>query len=323
MSGAADGIALPGEAGALLARWLDYLTAVRGRAALTRDAYATAVAGFLRFVAGHTGEAPDAAGLAALTIGDFRAWMAARRQAGLGARAHRRDLAARRGVYAWLEEAEGHHCPALLALATPKAPAGLPRPVPAADATAILETVAEEDVEDWIAARDVAILTLLWSAGLRVSEALGLAWSAAPLGPVLRVTGKGGRVRDVPVIPAAAGAIEAYRRLCPHRPGPDGPLFLATRGGPLRRAAVAEAMARARRALGLPDSATPHALRHAFATEILAGSGDLRAVQALLGHRSLTSTQVYTRIDDARLKATHAAAHPRARRGTGGHGLPE
>ncbi|MEM6489564.1 MAG: tyrosine-type recombinase/integrase, partial [Pseudomonadota bacterium] len=155
---------------------------------------------------------------------------------------------------------------------------------------------------------------------LRIGEALGVPWRAAPLGPSLRVTGKGGRERDVPVLPVAAEAVEAYRRACPHRPGPspgrsldpEAPLFLGVRGGRLTRSAVAAAMADARRTLGLPDSATPHALRHAFATQILQGSGDLRAVQTLLGHRSLSSTQVYTRIDDTGLVAAHAAAHPRA-----------
>ncbi|MEM9783710.1 MAG: tyrosine-type recombinase/integrase, partial [Pseudomonadota bacterium] len=135
-----------------------------------------------------------------------------------------------------------------------------------------------------------------------------------PLGPTLRVTGKGGRQRDVPVLPAAGEAVQRYCAACPHRPGREGPLFLGQRGGAMRRAQVAKVMAEGRRALGLPDSATPHALRHAFATEILAGSGDLRAVQTLLGHRSLSSTQIYTRIDDARLRAVHAAAHPRGRR---------
>ncbi|MEM6972147.1 MAG: tyrosine recombinase XerC [Pseudomonadota bacterium] len=316
-----EGPALEDGPAALLARWLDYLTAVRGRSTLTRDAYANAVAGFLGFITTHTGASPDPAALGALRITEFRAWMASRRQAGLGARALRRDLAAVRGFMAWIEEAHGHHCPALSTLATPKAPESLPRPVAAADAHALLDSVAEEtatasadpDAAEWQALRDVAILTLIWGAGLRVSEALGLAWGAAPLSETLRVSGKGGRERDVPVLPASREAIEAYQAACPHRPGAAGPLFLGLRGGRLQRAQVAASMARARRTLGLPDSSTPHALRHAFATEILAGSGDLRAVQTLLGHRSLSSTQIYTRVGDARLKALHAAAHPRAK----------
>lgn len=296
----------------LLARWLAYLTAIRGRAPLTRDAYATTLRGFLLFTAAHTGESLTPARLGALTVGDFRAWMVSRRRAGTGARTLRRDLAAVRGFFAWLEEAEGVQCPALLTLATPKAEAALPRPVAAADARAVIAS-AEAQEEPWIAARDAAVLTLIWGAGLRVSEALGLRWGAAPLAPTLRVMGKGAKMREVPVLPVSREAVERYRALCPHRPAPDGPLFLALRGGPLHRAGVAATMATARRALGLPDSATPHALRHAFATQLLAAGGDLRTIQALLGHASLSSTQIYTRVDETALKAVHAAAHPRAK----------
>jgi integrase/recombinase XerC len=295
----------------LLARHLSWLTAARGRAEGTRDAYANALRDFLGFVTRHTGEAPTPAALGRLTVTDFRAWMAARR-ARTGARALRRDLAAVRGFLGWLEDVEGVQCAAILAVATPRAATGLPRPVAAADAHAIIE-IASAHREPWIAARDAACLTLIWGAGLRVSEALGLDWGAAPLGETLRVTGKGGRARELPVLAASREAVEAYRRLCPHRPGPAGPLFLGARGGRLRRSAVAAAMAEARRALGLPDDATPHALRHAFATELLSAGGDLRAIQTLLGHRSLSSTQIYTRVDDARLMAVHAAAHPRGR----------
>jgi integrase/recombinase XerC len=236
----------------------------------------------------------------------------AHRRGRTGARTLRRDLAAVRGFLGWIEDVEGVQCAAILTVATPRAPSGPPRPVPAADAQAIVETVSAHR-EPWIAARDAACLTLIWGGGLRVSEALGLDWGAAPLGESLRVTGKGGRVRELPVLPVCREAIEDYRRLCPHRPGPAGPLFLGARGGRLRRAAVAGAMAEARRALGLPEDATPHALRHAFATDLLAAGGDLRTIQTLLGHRSLSSTQIYTKVDDARLRAIHASAHPRGR----------
>ncbi|MEO1776228.1 MAG: tyrosine recombinase XerC [Pseudomonadota bacterium] len=308
MSGAAA--VLEDAPAALLARWLDYLTAVRGRAPLTREAYATTLRGFLLFIAQHGGETPTAARLAALSTAEFRAWMAARRRAGIKARTLRRELAAVRGFFAWLEEAEGLHCPALLTLATPKTAPGLPRPIAAEDARAVIAAVGAHH-EPWIAARDVAALTLIWGAGLRISEALGLRWRDAPLSPAVRVIGKGGKERELPVLPVSAEAVERYRALCPHRPAPEGPLFLAPRGGPLHRSQLAASMATARRALGLPDSATPHALRHAFATQLLAAGGDLRTIQALLGHASLSTTQVYTSVDDARLRAVHAAAHPR------------
>ncbi|MEM6490039.1 MAG: site-specific integrase, partial [Pseudomonadota bacterium] len=175
-------VLLDPAAGEPLARWLDYLTATRGRAALTREAYGTSVAGFLGFMQAHLGEAPVPARLAALAIADFRAWMAARRMQGVGARTLARDLAAVRGFFAWIEETQGLHCPAVLALATPKIRPGLPRPVAANDAVAVLDRVAARPAAPWIAARDVAVLTLLWSAGLRIGEALGVPWRAAPLG---------------------------------------------------------------------------------------------------------------------------------------------
>ncbi|MGF1554527.1 MAG: tyrosine-type recombinase/integrase [Paracoccaceae bacterium] len=304
-----EGGPLPAEAQDLLARHLSWLTAVRGRAALTREAYAHALGDFLGFLVPHLGEAPGRNALGRLSVTDFRAWLAARR-ARVGARTLARDLAAVRGFFAWLEEAEGVHCPAVTRLATPRARAGLPRPVAAADASALIDAVSAERAP-WIAARDAACLTLIWGAGLRVSEALSLRWGGAPLGETIRVTGKGGRARELPVLAISREAVEDYRRRCPHRPGPDAPLFLAVRGGPLHRSVLAAAMAEARRALGLPDSATPHALRHAFATDLLAAGGDLRTIQSLLGHASLSSTQVYTKVAAARLVAIHARAHPR------------
>jgi integrase/recombinase XerC len=294
-----------------LGRWQAHLAA-RGLRPATRAAYAADLRGFLGFLAGHLGGPAGPASLAALGIGDFRAWMAAERGRGVAARTLARAVSSVRGFFAWLEEAEGISCEAVNALATPRAARRLPRPVAQEDARAVLETVGAGRAE-WIAARDRAVLTLLWGAGLRMGEALGLAWGDAPLGETVRVTGKGGRRRAVPVLPAARQAVEAYRRLCPHDPGPGGPLFLGARGGPLDSRLVRKAMEEARTALGLPASATPHALRHAFATQLLAAGGDLRAVQELLGHARLSTTQVYTGLDADRLRAVYDATHPRAR----------
>lgn len=296
---------------ALLARWQTHLAA-RGLSPLTRDAYGQDVGGLLAFLAGHLDGTPGPEALAELRIGDFRAWMAAERGRGRGGRSLARAVSAVRGFFAWLEEHEGIACAAVSLLRTPKAERSLPRPVDAEDARAVLETVEAEGAADWVGARDRAVLTLLWGAGLRISEGLSLRWGDAPLGDTLRVVGKGGKPRSVPVLPVIGAAIEHYRTLCPHRPKPEGPLFLGVRGGALQGDAVRKAMQRARALLGLPASATPHALRHAFATQLLEAGGDLRAIQTLLGHARLSTTQVYTAVGTARLAEVHARAHPRA-----------
>ena len=309
-------MAAPSEgAEALMERWLAQLSALEGASPATVRAYRRDGSGFLGFLGGHLGGPAGRAVLGRLALADFRAWMAAERARGLSARALARALSAVRSFYRWLESAEGVDCPAIHAVRAPKAPPRLPRPVAEEDARAVLDTVEAAEAEPWIAVRDRALLTLVWGAGLRVGEALGLRQRDAPLGETVRVTGKGGRIREVPVLPVSRAAVEAYRGLCPHAPGPEDALFLGARGGPLDSRLVRRAMQRARMALGLPASATPHALRHAFATQLLARGGDLRAVQELLGHASLSSTQVYTGIDEARLRAVYDAAHPRARGG--------
>ncbi|MEM7523429.1 MAG: tyrosine-type recombinase/integrase, partial [Pseudomonadota bacterium] len=196
----------------------------------------------------------------------------------------------------------------------PKTQPRLPRPVSKEDAASLIEHAGEAHDVDWIAARDAALLTLLWGAGLRISEALALNRGDAPLPEALRIRGKGGKERIAPVLPAARQAVDAYLALLGHDPGPDGPLFLGARGGRLNPRMAQLAMAQARAALGLPATATPHALRHSFATHLLEAGGDLRAIQELLGHASLSSTQVYTAVDQARLMAVYDAAHPRSRR---------
>ncbi|MBK0400685.1 tyrosine recombinase XerC [Limibaculum sp. M0105] len=296
----------------LLTRWLAQLSAVRRASPKTIEAYGRDLRDFLGFMGAHTGGGMGKTALGGLGVADFRAWMAAERDRGVGARTLGRKLAAVRSFYRWLEAAEGVDCPALLTLRTPKGARPLPRPVAAKDARALIEVVSAH-AEPWIAARDQAALTLIWGSGLRISEALGLRQKDAPLGEVIRVTGKGGKEREVPVLPVARKAVEHYRALCPHAPGRDDALFLGARGGPLNPRLLQGAMATARMALGLPASATPHALRHAFATQLLAAGGDLRAVQELLGHASLSTTQVYTGVDEIRLMEVYERAHPKAR----------
>lgn len=303
----------PGVA-ALLERWLGQLSAVRRRSPKTVEAYRRDVVRYLAFLARHLGGAPSPAGLGALGIADLRAWMAAERRRGLSARSLARALAAVRAFHRWLAEAEGIECAAIEVVRTPKVPGGLPRPVAEQEARAVLAAVGGHR-EPWIAARDQAALTLIWGSGLRISEALGLRQRDAPLGETVRVRGKGGREREVPVLPAARAAVDHYRALCPYAARPGDALFLGARGGPLNPRLLQKAMAEARVALGLPAHATPHALRHAFATQLLAAGGDLRAVQELLGHASLASTQIYTRVEGERLLEVYERAHPRARSG--------
>ncbi|MEL6479489.1 MAG: tyrosine recombinase XerC [Pseudomonadota bacterium] len=295
----------------LIHRWCAQLTAVRGLDPKTVDVYRHAATSYLGFLSRHLGGPVGRDDLGAISLTDLRAWMAAARGRGLSARSLAKEISALRSFHAWLEEAERIACPAIDALRSPKVAHRLPRPVPADDARALLDTVSLGK-QTWIIARDRAVLTLLWGAGLRISEALSLRQRDAPLGEVLRITGKRGKMREVPVLPVARAAVETYRALSPFAPVPNDALFLGARGGALDRRAISGAMAEARLALGLPASATPHALRHAFATQLLAAGGDLRAIQELLGHASLTSTQIYTEVDEARLLDAYHNSHPRA-----------
>ena len=297
------------DALALLDRWLIMLSAQRGARPATLAAYRADVRGWLDFLTGHLGGPPD---LARVATTDLRAWMAASRARGLGARSLARALSAVKGFHRWLADAEGLEAPAVAAMRGPKVARRLPRPVDIPAARALIGAVEADAREAWIGARDAAVLTLLWGCGLRISEALSLKGGDAPLPEVLRITGKGGRERLVPVLPAARAAVEAYRRRAPFALGAQDALFRGARGGALDQRLVRKAMETARAGLGLPATATPHAMRHAFATHLLAAGGDLRAIQTLLGHASLSTTQLYTAVDGARLAAIHAAAHPRA-----------
>ncbi len=305
--------ATPGLAKAV-ERWRRHLASERRLADQTVEAYARDVDQFLHFLTGHLGNPPTMADMGALATSDIRAFMAARRNAGAGSRTLARGIAGIRSFVSFLER-DGHaNGAALRAIRPPRQSRTLPKPL---TPQAALETIAVDnalDDEPWIAARNAAILALLYGSGLRISEALAVKRGEAPRGvnDALRVRGKGNKERIVPVLPVVAAAIADYLRQCPYNPGHDGPLFLGARGGPLNPRMVQRAMAKLRGALSLPPTATPHALRHSFATHLLANGGDLRAIQELLGHASLSTTQIYTGVDSERLMAAYDKAHPRA-----------
>jgi integrase/recombinase XerC len=303
------------DVAAEIARWLGYLGAEKRMSGKTLEAYERDVAQFLSFLAEHLGGAPNLKQLARLTPADVRAFMAARRAQGAGNRSLMRGLAGTRSFARFLERNGKGKVAALTAVRTPKLARTLPKPIAAGAAKRMteIELRAGEVRDPWIIARDVAVLGLLYGAGLRISEALGLARKDIAEGAdALTVTGKGNKTRMVPLLPQVARLIADYVALCPFDLTADGPLFLGSRGGPLSPRVIQLTMARLRGALGLPDSATPHALRHSFATHLLARGGDLRAIQELLGHASLSTTQVYTAVDAERLLDVYASAHPRA-----------
>lgn len=305
-------LAISPAARAALAEWLAHLRALDGAAENTLKAYATDISGYLAFLATHRGGTEGLRGLVTLPQTDMRAWMAHERGRGVGARSMARALSAVKGFTAWLADREGVDATAALSTRAPKFRRKLPRPLPEDAAMQVLETVGDDAREDWVAARDTAVVTLLYGCGLRISEALGLVGAAHPLPDILRITGKGGKERLVPVLPAARAAVASYVSLCPYDLAATGPLFRGTRGGALNPRLISAAMERVRARLGLPASATPHALRHSFATHLLSAGGDLRAIQELLGHASLSTTQAYTAVDTARLMEVYAKAHPRA-----------
>ncbi len=294
--------------------WLKALAGERRLSALTLDAYERDTRQFLHFLTGHCGGPPGLADLADLRPADLRAFLAARRATGAGARTLGRGLAGVRSLLRHLERRGLANAAGAAALRAPKQPKSLPKPLTAADARRVVSCGEQLAEEPWVAARNAAVLTLLYGCGLRISEALGLdgADLASPQEAVLRVTGKGGKTRLVPVLPAAFQATAEYRRLCPYHLGTGEPLFRGARGGALNPAIVQREMAKLRSALNLPDTATPHALRHSFATHLLGRGGDLRTIQELLGHASLSTTQIYTGVDTARLLEIYESAHPRA-----------
>ena len=294
-----------------LARWLDSERAVRGRSDHTITAYQGDLLAFLSFLGGHHGTPALPGTLGALTQSDMRGFAAAERARGLSARSLARRMSAVRSFLRWLSDREGFDASRALSSRSPRYRRSLPRPIAPDQARAVLELAGEGHRTPWVAARDAAVLTLLYGLGLRISEALALDGRDWPFGEALRIRGKGGKERVVPVLPVARQAVAAYLRQCPWPLGPGDPLFRGVRGGRLGQAPIQSAMATLRQSLGLPETATPHALRHSFATHLLAAGGDLRTIQQLLGHASLSTTQVYTGVDDAHLLAVHRAAHPR------------
>ena len=301
----------PGQRAAL-AQWLTHIRALNGAAAHTVTAYAADVARYLDFLARHRGTAEGTATLLSVPQTDLRAWMAHERARGLGPRSLARALSAVKGFTGWLAERDGVDATAILSARGPKYRRSLPRPLSEDGARDMIDRVETQAREDWIAARDAAVVTLLYGCGLRISEALGLTGAASPLPEVLRITGKGGKPRLVPVIPAARAAVASYAALVPFDLAPAEPLFRGVRGGALNPRLIARAMETARLQLGLPATATPHAMRHSFATHLLSAGGDLRTIQELLGHASLSTTQAYTAVDAARIMDVYEKAHPRA-----------
>lgn len=299
-----------------LARWMDHLRAIDGAADNTTKAYLADVTSFLAFLAGHHGESLGPARVARLTQSDMRAYMAHERGRGLGARSLARALSAVKSFVRWLADRDGFDTTTVLSVRGPKLRTRLPRPLAQDAARAMIGAVGDIARDDWVAARDIAVVTLLYGLGLRISEALGLTGAAAQLPDTLRIIGKGGKERIVPVLPIARRAVADYVRLCPYPVAdePTLPLFRGTRGGPLNPRLIARAMETARMGLGLPSTATPHAMRHSFATHLLAAGGDLRVIQELLGHASLSTTQAYTAVDAARLMEVYDRAHPHAAR---------
>ncbi|MCE7030986.1 tyrosine recombinase XerC [Jiella avicenniae] len=298
------------------AAWLAGLADERNASAHTIAAYERDLRQFLVFLTGYNARPAALSDLADLRTAELRAFLAARRGDGAGARSLGRNLSGVRAFLKHLERKGLVSAAGARAMRAPKAQKSLPRPLSVEDALEVAEDAGSFAVEPWISARDVAVLTLLYGCGLRISEALGLAGDALadPNARAMAISGKGGKTRLVPLLPAVLRAVAEYRRLCPFALCAEEPLFRGARGGPLRPQIVQRNMARLRGALGLPASATPHALRHSFATHLLAAGGDLRTIQDLLGHASLSTTQTYTAVDSGRLMSIYRSTHPRARR---------
>lgn len=308
----AGGLAISAAQRDALSRWLDHLRALKGAAPNTLSAYGRDVGQFLDFLSQHHGGTEGLSALTSLGQPDLRAFMADLRGHDISPRSMARKLSAVKGFLAFVADQQGTDATAALSARGPKYRRKLPRPLAEDAARDIIAVVGDQAREDWVAARDMAIVTLLYGSGLRISEALGLTGKAHPLPDVLRIIGKGGKERVVPTLPATREAVARYAALCPFDLTAAGPLFRGTRGGPLNPRLVQRVMEQARLQMGLPATATPHALRHSFATHLLSAGGDLRAIQELLGHASLSTTQAYTAVDAARLMEVYEKAHPRA-----------
>ena len=294
----------------MIAQWRSHLTEARRRSPHTVRAYVSAARRLI-----HSRGLTSWEAAAAMEAHDLRSHLAARRAEGLANTSAARELSALKAFVAYARSEAGDPDPSAPRLRGPRLKKGLPRPVTPDDAVNMADLIDGTASEDWIGARDRAVLLLMYGSGLRIAEALSLQARDVPLGETLQVTGKGGKQRLVPILPITREAVAEYCEQCPWPLSQKEPLFRGAKGGPLSQGMVQKAMAKARRALGLPDTATPHALRHSFATHLLGAGADLRSLQELLGHASLGSTQIYTKVDAASLLETYREAHPRARKG--------
>ena len=297
----------------IAAQFLKAMKAQRRASTHTLEAYGRDLAQFLVFLRGHLGAPPAKADMAALAPSDFRAFLASRRADGIESRSLARQLSAIRSWFRWMERNAVLKNAGLSAIRAPKIPHAVPRPLTAPKAREIVkaDALAGDETPPWVVARDAAVLTLLYACGLRISEALGLS-KRQVASDMLIINGKGGKARMVPMLPQARSAIAHYVALYPFNLKPDEPMFRGQKGGPLKARIIQLLVERLRGALDLPDTATPHALRHSFATHLLGAGADLRAIQELLGHASLSSTQIYTEVNRAHLLEQYAKAHPRA-----------
>ena len=293
--------------------WRTWLKTERRVSPHTADAYGRDLAAFLAFLTDHLGTEADTSDLADLKPADFRSYLAHRANVGIGRSSIARGLSTLRNFFRFLDRTDRVHNPAVKAIKTPRVPSTVPKALDEGDAMAAITTAGELHDEPWLAARDTALLILLYGCGLRLGEALSLTCADIPDDDSLRVVGKGRKERIVPVLPIVREAIAAYRKLCPFAPAPEAALFVGKRGKTLNPGVMQRQVRRLRALLGLAETATPHALRHSFATHLLAQGGDLRTIQELLGHASLSTTQRYTMVDAARLAKVYNAAHPRAR----------
>ena len=292
--------------------WLEIKAATGNLASNTRSAYYSDLTDFFNFLAEYQNETANLLTVENLKISDIRAWQAKLRTMNSGARSNARKLSSLKSYIRWLSKHRKFDATHILSLKSPKFSKKLPRPLEPVEAKAVLTQCESTSTEPWIVARDTAVLILLYGCGLRISEALNLRTKELPLGNSIRITGKGGKVRMVPVLKIAQNAVNQYVELCPFKLERDDKIFFGVRGKPLSPKVIQNKMKFVRHRLGLPASATPHALRHSFATHLLSNGGDLRTIQELLGHASLSTTQIYTAVDSVRLMEVYSKTHPQA-----------
>ena len=306
-------VAAAKDLAAAISAWREWLVAERRASAHTIDAYARDLATFLSFLSDHIGDEPSVAALSALIPADFRAYLAHRNALGISRSSVARGLSTLRNVFRFFERQGYLSNPAINTIRTPRLPKSVPKALREDDAMEAIRTIGETHDTPWLSARDTALMLLLYGCGLRIGEALNLTCADIPKSDTMRVMGKGRKERIVPVLAVVREGLTAYRKLCPYPPNKDAPLFVGARGQALNPGVVQRQLRQVRALLGLDETATPHALRHSFATHLLAKGGDLRTIQELLGHSSLSTTQRYTAVDAAQLTKVYRQAHPRAK----------